>query len=68
MEEVFEKGKHLEWYTDEDNLLTLIAYYLEHPDERDAIAKSGRRRVLRDMTFERSAERIIEDCRAARHG
>ena len=65
MEEVFEKGKHLEWYTDEDNLLTLIAYYLEHADEREAIAKSGRRRILKDMTFEKSAASIIADCRAA---
>ena len=64
MEEVFEKGKHLEWYTDVDNLLALIAYYLENPDERERIAKSGRRRVLRDMTFEKSAARIIADCRA----
>ena len=43
--EHFEIGKDLEIYSSEEELHAKIAYYLEHEDERKAIAESGYRKV-----------------------
>lgn len=43
--EHFEIGKDLEIYSSEEELLEKVAYYLEHEDERKAIAESGYRKV-----------------------
>ena len=40
----FENGKECVFYTD-DNLETLLEYYLTHEDERRALAEAGHRRV-----------------------
>jgi hypothetical protein len=39
-------------YKDEDELVERIGWYLEHEDERAAIASAGHRRTLRDHTYE----------------
>ena len=43
--ELFEDRKHLALYDDE-NLEDLVEYYLEHPEEREAIAREGHAAVL----------------------
>lgn len=40
-EELFEDGKHLAWFHDKQECLDKIGYYLEHEDERLAIATAG---------------------------
>ncbi|MEZ0368024.1 MAG: glycosyltransferase [Candidatus Sericytochromatia bacterium] len=42
----------------EANLLELLEYYLEHEDERAAIAAAGHR-IVQDYTYERHFERLL---------
>lgn len=42
----FEDGKECVFYSDSDDLVTKIKYYLEHPKEREMIAKAGHKRCL----------------------
>lgn len=44
----FEPGKEVVGYSSEDDLVAKIRHYLEHGDERAAIARAGYRRVMRD--------------------
>lgn len=45
MEELFVDGKHLVTFETKEELVEKIRYYLEHEDERKAIARSGQDRV-----------------------
>ncbi len=51
LEDLFEDRKHLVIYHDDAELPGLIAYYLEHPEERERIAAAGRELVLREHTY-----------------
>lgn len=44
----FEPNEEIVGYRTADELITKIEYYLDHPDEREAIARAGYRRVMRD--------------------
>lgn len=48
----FEAGKHFDYYTDEDDLLRKIEYYLNHEDERMTIAETGRKIVETNHNLE----------------
>ena len=48
---LFEVGQEIVGYTDADDLVSKIKYYLDHEEERLEIALKGRRRVLRDYLF-----------------
>ncbi|MDD2850957.1 MAG: glycosyltransferase [Desulfuromonadaceae bacterium] len=50
MESLFEDGKHLVLFDDEQDLIRKIRYYLAHEDERTAIALAGQKHVLERMT------------------
>ncbi|MBI4611251.1 MAG: methyltransferase domain-containing protein [Candidatus Rokubacteria bacterium] len=50
LEELLRDREHLVLY-DEDNLEALARYYLDHADEREAIAARGRLEVLRQHTY-----------------
>jgi spore maturation protein CgeB len=52
LDELFEPGREVVAYRDADELVDALEYYLEHEDERAAIAAAGQRRTLRDHTFE----------------
>lgn len=41
------------------DLVTKIRYYLDHPDEAEAIRRAGRARVLRDYTWSQHWPRIL---------
>lgn len=45
-EEYFEVGKECALFTDHDDMVDKIRYYLAHDDERCAVAKAGRQRSL----------------------
>jgi GT2 family glycosyltransferase/2-polyprenyl-3-methyl-5-hydroxy-6-metoxy-1,4-benzoquinol methylase/tetratricopeptide (TPR) repeat protein len=49
--ELFRDGEHLVTYTDAEELLDKVAYYLEHDEERERIAAAGRRAVLEGHTY-----------------
>lgn len=49
--EIFEPGRECVAYRDEDELVELASYYLEHEDERREIAAAGQRRTLGEHTY-----------------
>ncbi len=59
LEENFEGGREIVSYTSPAHFRELADYYLAHPDEREAISKRGRARVLRDHTYEERLKTIL---------
>jgi len=47
-------------YRDDEELLARIDYFLAHDDEREAIARAGQRRVLREHTYTHRVQRILD--------
>ncbi|MHB1011375.1 MAG: CgeB family protein [Desulfobacteria bacterium] len=56
----FEIGREVICFDSLGDLRDKIAHYLLHPDEREAVAERGRRRVLQDHTYERRMEAMID--------
>jgi spore maturation protein CgeB len=54
------EGKELVFYRDRSDLHDKVAYFLAHPEERLAIAQAGYERTLRDHTYTKRCERLIE--------
>lgn len=52
----FEPCVEIETYRGKEELMEKIFYYLDHPEERRAIAKRGQERCLRDYSMERRAK------------
>lgn len=48
----FEAGKHFDYYTDEDDLLRKVEYYLNHEDERMCIAEAGKNMINKNHNLE----------------
>ena len=59
LEDIFTKGKHLEWYHDEGECLELIAYYLKHEDRRKQIAQNGYEFAHTHRTYDEVIDDII---------
>ncbi len=57
LRELFEAGVEVVAYEDEADCIEKVRYYLEHDDERAAVARAGQRRTLRDHTY---AQRMSE--------
>lgn len=60
----FEPGSEVATYRSEEEMLDQIYYYLDHPEEREAIAKRGQQRCLTEHSMERRAkefEAIVQD-------
>ena len=55
----FEIGKELDVYETDGECIEKIKYYLEHEEEREAIAKAGRERILKDYLFTHSLKRMM---------
>lgn len=60
LHEMFEPGKEVVAYRTPEECVELIEYYLEHDDEREAIAAAGQQRTLRDHTYVRRLEQLTE--------
>ena len=56
----FEIGKEIVTYKDEDDLKKKVKYYLEHPEEREAIARAGYQRVKKNHTLTDRMKRILK--------
>lgn len=61
----FEVGKECDAFRHEGELLEKIQYYLAHPQERGAIARSGQRRTLSDHLYSHRLEDIRRTMQAA---
>ncbi|XPV77866.1 MAG: CgeB family protein [Desulfovibrio sp.] len=58
MSELFEDDE-LATFSDMDELKEKISYYLEHEDERKHIAAKGQLRVIKDHTYSKRMEKLI---------
>lgn len=58
--ECFEDGKHLVTYKTMDEAIEKAKYYLEHEDEREAIAKAGMEHTLENHTYQHRIQKAFE--------
>lgn len=56
----FEEGKELVMYRSLQELTDKVDYYLTHEEERQAIARSGYEKVLRDYNYAAKLRKILE--------
>jgi O-antigen biosynthesis protein len=59
--DLFQDRVHLATYRDPDEMLEIIAYYLAHPDEREAIAAAGRAEAVSRHTYRHRMERLLAE-------
>jgi spore maturation protein CgeB len=61
LEEFFEIGDEIVCYTDKEDLVAKIKYYLEHDEEREKIRQAGYKRCLRDHTWHKRFEMAFRE-------
>jgi spore maturation protein CgeB len=59
LDRYFEPGKEVAVYDGPDDLVEQVGYWLEHDDERAAVADAGYRRVLAEHTYDHRFEEIF---------
>lgn len=59
LEEYYEIGKEIVCYSDRDDLLNKVRYFLQHPDEAEAIRAAGRSRALNEHTWKHRFEKFL---------
>jgi len=60
LHEMFEPGREVVAYRTPEECAELIRYYLEHDDEREAIAHAGQERTLREHTYYQRMQELVE--------
>lgn len=60
LHEMFEPGREVVAYRSPEECAKLIQYYLEHDDERKAIAHAGQERTLREHTYYKRMEELVD--------
>jgi spore maturation protein CgeB len=60
LNELFEPGREVVPYRSPEECVELVRYYLEHEDERQAIAQAGQARTLRDHTYYQRVQSLLE--------
>jgi spore maturation protein CgeB len=59
LHEIFEPGKEVIAYRTPEECAELIQYYLEHVEEREAIARAGQERTLREHTYYKRMQELV---------
>lgn len=59
LKEMFEPGKEVIAYRSPEECLELIHYYLEHDEERNAIARAGQTRTLHEHTYSHRMQEFV---------
>ena len=59
LEYFFVIGKEIECYRNADECVEKVHYYLNHPDEAEAIGRAGRARAEREHTWEKRFEKLL---------
>ena len=60
LHEMFEPGREVVTYDSPEECLEMIRHYLEHEDERRAIAEAGQLRTLREHSYTVRMEELSE--------
>ena len=58
--DLFEPGREVIAYRDADECAELAGYYLAHDDEREAIARAGQQRTLREHTYYHRIQELVD--------
>jgi len=61
LEGLFTRKVHLDWYTNYEELVELIRYWLEHDEERRQVAQRGYEHVLKNFTLKQYAGQVLKD-------
>lgn len=56
---LFKEGEHLVRFSDSDDIVETITYYLDRPKERGQIAEQGRQEVLNNHTYVHRIEKLL---------
>jgi hypothetical protein len=59
LDELFEIGKELVVFGDDEEMLAKVDYYLAHEEERAAIAAGGYSRTHNDHTYQRRVQQVV---------
>ena len=59
IEELFRIGKEIVCYRTVDELIELVNYYLNNPQEREIIAERGQKRAYKEHTYVHRVKRIL---------
>lgn len=59
--EMFEPGKEVLTYHNEEDLLDKINYYLKHKDKCESVRIAGRQRALNDHTYQRRFKQLFTE-------
>ncbi len=60
LDKLFEIGREIVVYRDDQEMLRLIDHYLAHEKERTDVAAAGQRRTLAEHTYAHRAQRILD--------
>jgi spore maturation protein CgeB len=60
IQDIMGPGREIETFSTLDEMSEKIRYYLEHPKEREKIARSGQERVLKNYTFRHRLMEMLE--------
>ena len=60
LHELFEVGKEVITYRTPQECAEQITYYLDHEDERRAVARAGQERTLRDHTYQQRMKELVD--------
>jgi len=60
LHEMFEPGIEVVAYRTPQECVRLARYYSEHEDEREAIARAGQQRTLREHTYHHRMRELVE--------
>jgi spore maturation protein CgeB len=58
--EMFEPDREVATYRTSDECAELIDYYIAHDAERDAIARAGQRRTLREHSYDQRMQELVD--------
>ena len=59
LQEMFEPEKEVVTYRTHDECAEKVRYYMEHDDERKAIAQAGQKRTLNQHTYQQRVEELL---------
>jgi len=59
IEELFINHYHLVWSKSQEETLDLVKYYLQHPEQRQRIARQGQDEVYRKHTYQQRVREIL---------
>jgi hypothetical protein len=60
LHEMFEPHKEVVAYRSVEECAEMVQYYLEHDEEREAIARAGQQRTLRDHTYYKRMQELVD--------